>query len=374
MLRSLHVENFRALREFRMTGLGRVNLLVGTNNCGKTSVLEAVHVLLSPGTSAIWRSLSRRGEYKEGASARDGMASRREVAVAHLVHGHRADVDSRFAIAGANDASSPRVEALIRPMIISDANGIPLRARLRKQQQEFLDDDGAEPSRLILEVGWHEGGKRTATVLWPVSAGGGLDRAVVGAGGEDNAAPVQFVTTEGLSPAEVVELFGETALTPEEESILQALRIIEPGLQRVAIVGGGEAGSLARTRASLAVMLDGTRIPIGSMGDGIWRLLGIALALVRASDGVLLVDEIDTGLHYTVLEKMWRLVFETAERLNVQVFATTHSRDCYEALAAITQRDRREVSIQRIERGRVDAIGFSEGAIAAAAAGDIEVR
>lgn len=42
MLRTLHVENFRALREFRMKGLGRVNLLVGTNNCGKTSVLEAV--------------------------------------------------------------------------------------------------------------------------------------------------------------------------------------------------------------------------------------------------------------------------------------------------------------------------------------------
>ena len=50
------------------------------------------------------------------------------------------------------------------------------------------------------------------------------------------------------------------------------------------------------------------RIPIGSMGDGIWRLLGLALALALTEGGILLVDEIDTGLHYSVMENMWKLV------------------------------------------------------------------
>jgi AAA15 family ATPase/GTPase len=49
MIRALTIENFRSLRRFRMTGLGRVNLLVGTNNCGKSSILEAIHVLARPG-------------------------------------------------------------------------------------------------------------------------------------------------------------------------------------------------------------------------------------------------------------------------------------------------------------------------------------
>ncbi len=61
------------------------------------------------------------------------------------------------------------------------------------------------------------------------------------------------------------------------------------------------------------------------------RLLGVALALVNASDGVLLIDEIESGLHYTVQADMWRLIFRVAHRLNVQVFATTHSWDCIEA-------------------------------------------
>ena len=66
MFRQIHIKNFRALREFGMTGLGRVNLLVGTNNCGKTSVLEAIHILSVPGSpNPLWSTLLRRGETRD---------------------------------------------------------------------------------------------------------------------------------------------------------------------------------------------------------------------------------------------------------------------------------------------------------------------
>lgn len=118
----------------------------------------------------------------------------------------------------------------------------------------------------------------------------------------------------------------------------------------------------------------GQRIPIGSMGEGVWRLLGIALALVRARGGVLLIEEIDAGLHYSVLADVWRLVFDTARSLDVQVFATTHSRDCYEALAAVTEPGRTEISLQRIERGKLEAIAFTELEIRRVAERGLEVR
>ena len=81
------------------------------------------------------------------------------------------------------------------------------------------------------------------------------------------------------------------------------------------------------------------RVPIGSMGDGMWRMLGLALSIANAKGGVLLVDEIDTGLHYSVMEGMWRMLGKAAAAGSVQVFATTHSRDCYESLAAISKSD-----------------------------------
>ena len=185
---------------------------------------------------------------------------------------------------------------------------------------------------------------------------------------------VSFITTEGLTRDSTISMFQRVVLTPDEATLLRALRTIEPDIERIASVGTYARQPSRDVRGGLAMMVAGQRIPIGSMGDGIWRLLGIALALVSARGGVLLVDEIDTGLHYSVLVDMWKLVFETACSLDVQVFATTHSRDCYEALAAVTEASRTEISLQRIERGKTEAIAFSEAELQQAAERGLEVR
>ncbi len=63
MIRELTLHDFRAFRTLHLSGLGRVNLLVGSNNSGKTSVLEAVHFHASGGdVMALFASLVRRGE------------------------------------------------------------------------------------------------------------------------------------------------------------------------------------------------------------------------------------------------------------------------------------------------------------------------
>ena len=107
-----------------------------------------------------------------------------------------------------------------------------------------------------------------------------------------------------------------------------------------------------------------------------WRMLGLALALSNAKGGILLVDEIDTGLHYSVMENMWRMISERAVALDVQVFATTHSRDCYESLAAVAPPESgpADVTIQRIDEHRKRAVRFSNDEVVAAAERGIEVR
>jgi predicted ATP-dependent endonuclease of OLD family len=52
------------------------------------------------------------------------------------------------------------------------------------------------------------------------------------------------------------------------------------------------------------------------------------LALLNCKDGVLLLDEFETGLHYSVQEKLWDIIFMLSEKLKIQVFVTTHSNDC----------------------------------------------
>jgi hypothetical protein len=349
VLRRLKIENFRALRHFGMSGLGRVNLLVGTNNCGKTSVLEAIHILTEEGPEPLWASLGRRGEYADGVRALEGD-------VAHLVHGRVLQPGVAFSIEGANATNRRNLVAA-------------LVASRDEIHSDLIDEDLDSESQTLFELRWQRDGADSNVVSFPLSRRKTIPFRVRGRAGESEPTPVNFITTDGLSRDEVVDLFSETALTSDEDTVLEALRTIEPTIERIASIVGRHGRSSTETRGGLAAMVGGQRIPIGSMGDGIWHLLGISLALVRARGGILLVDEIDTGLHYTGLEKMWRLVFETAKRLDTQVFATTHSRDCYEALAAVTQADRDEISLQRIEHGKPEAVAFSEAEIQQAAKG-----
>jgi hypothetical protein len=381
VFRSLDLHNFRTFKRFSMSDLGRINLCVGTNNCGKTSVLEAISILSSRGRpEALWAALARRGEHWFDESPRG--PSRLEVDVCHLFHGHELGPGASFTISATNDGHDRKVTAMVSELDL-DTEASDMADRLSSRQEalfELGEADGALGGRLALDLRWD--GPTPVVQQFPVSRRGGLRADSLDRPQRkrlDDAPPVRLITTEALNRDDVVALFEAVVLTAEEEVAIEALRTIEPTIERIAPIGSDRRRFYPQDRGGIVVKLkdQGQRIPIGSMGDGIWRMLGIALSLARSQGGILLVDEIDTGLHYSVMANMWRMVMQTAERLDVQVFATTHSRDCVESLAAISRAgvtSDGKVSIQRIERGRPTAVAFAEHEIVIAAERAIEVR
>ncbi|WP_437295184.1 AAA family ATPase [Sorangium sp. So ce426] len=369
MLRELSVQQFRGLRDFTMSGLGRVNLLVGANNCGKTTVLEALHILLRVGDPGPLRSvLYQRGEYVQ---APRGIPDVQAMEVAHLFEGHEIDLGSAFRMTGRNDPEFLTLDVRIVEALPAQQLTLPVDPTEPEPQ--------AGPSgAFAIALQWNRGDVLT----FPLTRAGGLilDRWLPQRhrrSPENEARPVELVTTRALDAQATVSRLEEVVLTENEEVLLRALRSIEPGIERIAPLGS--ALRSRDGRGGIAVKLAGTkhRIPLGSMGDGMWRMLGIALSVVRAAGGVLLIDEIDTGLHYSVMGDMWRLVHDAAKRLDVQVFAATHSRDCAQSLAAIVEAGeapRPEVTIQRIERGNPRAIAFTDDEIRIAAEIGAEVR
>ncbi|HEX2690001.1 MAG TPA: ATP-binding protein [Kofleriaceae bacterium] len=373
MLRNLRISGFRGLREFAMSGLGRVNLLVGTNNCGKTSVLESIHMLSVPGSPLpLWQAQLRRGELIDA-------TTERQIDVAHLFYGRTLALGTGFTIKGNGTTGQ---QDLAASLVVHERQKLPpgMQREMFADDEENSDDILAAPGLFRstgLGLAWTIGSSIKNLGLPITRRGGVRDRIIFASpdvSGAETPSEVSFITTEGLTRDSTISMFERVVLTPDEATLLRALRTIEPDIERIASVGTYARQSSRDVRGGLAMMVAGQRIPIGSMGDGIWRLLGIALALVQARGGVLLVDEIDTGLHDSVLVDMWRLVFETARSLDVQVFATTHSRDCYEALAAVTEPDRAEISLQRIEREKVEAVAFTELEIRQAADRGLEVR
>ena len=118
-------------------------------------------------------------------------------------------------------------------------------------------------------------------------------------------------------------------------------------------------------------------VPLKSLGDGVTRLFAAGLALAASRDGFLVVDEAENGIHYSVQGDFWRMVLRAAHKNNVQVLATTHSRDCVKGFArAAVDVDEAEGVLVRLERAgaRVRAVEYTEEELETVAEQDIEVR
>ena len=184
-----------------------------------------------------------------------------------------------------------------------------------------------------------------------------------------------FIDANGLNRKEVGELWDSIALTSLEKEILAALRIVAPGVEDISVIGD-PTSSRERVTIVKVVGID-EPLPIRSLGDGMQRMLGIALALVNARNGILLIDEIENGLHYSVQLDLWYLIFELARRLNVQVFATSHSWDCIKTFQTAAKEDEQLEGVLirlEIKNGEVSTTQFDEQELAIATQEQIEVR
>jgi hypothetical protein len=378
MLKTITIDNFRTFQHFELHDLGRLNLLVGTNNCGKTTVLEAIQLLCSRNNPEPFiDAIKSRGE-----RFWDDRSQTHELDIRHLFHHHSIEPGSQFTITGVNENGTEKLTATI--------GDSPVAHRWKSenpQQISLFGDNGVdrhadEPGALGFYFEW-QSQKEKHDWNYPLSYEGGLSERDIRRFGKIGLpkkaeTKTQFITSAALTAAQMTDLFDQVVLTPEETFLHDALQTIEPRIERIASVSA-ERNRRSEYREGFVVRLSDhhQRVPIGSMGDGIWRMLGLALATVGASDGVLFVDEIDTGLHFSAMSDMWKLLWETAKRLNVQVFATTHSNDCWTSLSSIAAQEdaaKEGISIQRIEKDKKTSIAFSEEEIVMAAKKGIEVR
>jgi len=370
VINTVQIAGYRGFSNFEMTELGQVNLLVGTNNSGKTSILEALYLLATGGDpSALSTIISKRGEMIERGNPR--AAGEEELEVSHLFFGHELRVGSRFSITTKNQTPHKFIKFTVEEMTRDELPGLILPE----------GGDGLT-QRLVLNI---EGSPSPATPRIALSRRGGFLADFIDYPRRrrirDNSDLLssQYVSTESLSVYSLTALWDQIVLTDEEARVLKALKFLDPDIERIASITSKSSYRSNSSRGGFIVRRKGfdQPIPIGSLGDGTWRILALTIALIRAKDGLLLVDEIDTGLHYTVMASMWRLVEEVAKSLNVQVFATSHSYDCVQSLAVICNdenSDKSHITIQRIELNKSKAIAFSEAQIKVAAESHIEVR
>lgn len=363
LINSFRVSGFRGINELLVPQIGRVNLVVGKNSCGKTSILEAIQLYTGRGTLSAITSV---------------LAGRNDVIRRRL---RDAEQFSELYDSFQNLFYAPNIISGVMPTILLetlDPTDAPLSIRLARLRTEFneegrqlkLIDDLEEDSQLDgvgLAVSYGDKNR-----IYPFDRSERYYSSVSREFEETEAERYVSVPTSGLAEDRMGRLWDRITLTESEDEVVKALRIISPKLERISLIGSGSS-------RSFMVRLKGYRrpMPLRVMGDGLSRLMGIALALVSAQNGVLLVDEIENGLHYSVQESVWNLIFQTAHRLNIQVFAATHSWDCISAFQKASIADKHEDAfLIRVQEsaGSLRVIQFDENELSIAAHDRIEVR
>jgi hypothetical protein len=378
MIQQLVMEGYRGFERYTLANVSRVNLLVGKNNSGKSSILEAVQLLADGGDFRTLDQIARRrGETTLSYSDLGRTTSARLPDVSHFFYGHSISPGAQFWLYSGGSFGYLGFEI------------VPISAYRGKLSRAAAGLELPDPAEFILVAGVQDGGYSQSP--WdnhpavPVSMAGAFDprraftkHARVAGFPSPVGSPSLLVPPDSLDRGELVELWDKIITDGDEGDVVRAMQILEPDLTSIAFLSG-DRSSPADARGGVVVGFRGEsqRRPMGSHDEGMRRLLTLAVVLARTKGGVLLIDEVDTGLHYSILGDVWSLIVETAVRNDVQVFLTTHSLDCLRALAwfCATRPDLAgEVSVQKIERRLEESVTFEASEIQIAIEQDIEVR
>ncbi len=370
MIDSLSIQNFKNLSGLTIPALSRVNLISGKNNVGKSSLLEALSLYISD--SQLMSVLAGRGENLRSSfkDSTDTILRRNYEALSSLFRNrdNRVSEDNVITISdGNNFVSIHFVNYIIETY---ELDGSIFR------RETVIDDPRRYPNEetyLALEI------IRSDDTIVRLPLNKSLDRIKMLIDANRHNFDNLITVNSNYDNADFIsKLWDSITLTEKEDYVIEALRIIEPGIVSLAFLE--DSFSNVRRERYPVVKVDGMkgRIPLRSMGDGINHILAIILALVNCENGCALVDEIDNGLHYTVQKQLWEIIFKLAKQLNVQVFATTHSSDCISSFSKIlSQADNaREGRYIRLElkKGNVSQTEYSSGELEIVAAENIEIR
>jgi hypothetical protein len=189
---------------------------------------------------------------------------------------------------------------------------------------------------------------------------------------QSSSLPGAFLSAKAGSAAEEdAKYYGDLLIVKEPYDFLRVLQIVEPRLTRVStILAAG--GTILYGDIGLGRML-----PLALMGDGLARFASLILRIATARRGVVLVDEIENGLHRSIIRKAWTAVAEAARLFDVQVFATTHSWECIQAAhEAFTASGTYDFSLHRLDLvdDDVRCVTYDQKTLAAALVAELEVR
>jgi len=341
-----------------MPDLKRINLIAGINNVGKTALLEAIFLhcgAYNPELALRLNSFRGIGEY------RIEFTPWAETPWDSLFVGF--DTSRQIELKGIDETSRSRT---LKLRVVRQPEALAKIGRFIKHvSKEAETVPLSSGAAQVLELEYTERqtkyymifdpqGPRTEPIPPPPPF------------------PAIFLAARARIPlTEDARRFGKLEIERQHNVVLEALKVIEPRLRDLAVV---VTSSGPMIHGDIGI---GKLIPLPLLGDGMARLASLVLAIGNAPNGVVLVDEIENGLHHTILPQVWKAIWRVARQFNTQIFATTHSLECIKAAhKTFSQTEQYDFRLHRLERVNktLRVVTYDQETLEAAIEMNLEVR
>ncbi|MDM8552614.1 AAA family ATPase [Desulfobacterales bacterium HSG2] len=386
---SLKVQNYKLLKDLEIEKMGQINLIVGKNNSGKSTVLECLRILASGGNPSVINEIVQ--EHDEQIMMQTGNKFEIEDDSVSVYEG--LFTDRKFS----EDGKPIYIGTLSRDIYVEidrvfyedteeekkDEKGNIVLTRNRKIYEITEIDNSGEFAQLI-RIRSHQNPDRPILIQYPDNPH--LRRRTESI----KPTPISYVPTQFLSMDILAALWDRAVLTSYFDNVRKFLKIISENFEDIAFVKVSNPrrsvpyySNVVDIERTGIVKLDNfdRPIPLNGMGDGVLRILQLVLGIFPATNGFLLIDEFENGLHFSAQEQIWKLIFELASELNIQVFATTHSRDCVEAFSVAANLSDEEAVLFRIgksvlpkDKGKTIATVFDKNSLQNLTQSTVELR
>lgn len=338
----ISIDGFRGLRGLQLEDMGPINILVGANNSGKTSVLEALSIMCNPFNPSEWLEMIRRRDF-------GGLDETRVQSLRWCFRqsGQLVDPDYEFE---ADCEFRSAGQFPLRKLIVEykDIVGFPderIIERLKRFKQKTIDfsepwrgselvhlveTDVFDPQTTLFDSGTH-------TVIEPVSLQLWENDPIASRGSRaprskrlptDTLTPYSYQINSLQIRSHTRHLFQAISFSPRgRRFVIELVRKFDPDVVDLDIA------SFRGNRP--AIYLNHRKLgpaPLSVFGDALRRAVLLASTLHMVQGGLLLIDEVETGIHISALENVFEWLIDVARDFNVQVVATTHSLEAVDSI------------------------------------------
>ncbi len=329
MLNKISIENFRGFRSLQIEDCKNFNLIIGKNNVGKTALLESLFLHIG----------SKNPELPVKINVFRGILK-----VPFTVDSLWSPLFFNFNTNETITISSHDIKHKSRrleiKLVSAEATKIVKPTDKKRKESETSILTSTSPQDRI-ELKYYDTHNQYSSSYAIIG-----DEGITFENLKNSDLTGIFVLSGGKGGGkEDSERYGQLDVKGETDDIIEILRKVEPRLKRLSVVPQGPISSIY---GDIGI---GQAIPIQLMGEGTSKILTLSLAITAVPNGIVLIDEIENGLHYSVMKDVFEAIIELANKYNVQIFATTHSNECVRSFFdAFNVLKSKELSVIRLDR------------------------